>query len=544
MYRERRNVDVLELRVAADNHGEKIIEGHAAVFNQPADIGGEFYEIIERGAFDGADMKDVFLFIAHDRRNIPLARTTSGTLQLHVDNIGLAIRARLDVENNPTARMLFTAISRGDICGMSFAFNVAQDEWQDLRTQMPTRRIKKFSRIYEVSACAEPAYKGTDLHAEAEHTLTAARSKAAEQDEIQRLRQMIRERAAEPVPQKSVNARAKNSIEKVSTMKAFDFERAGAILKEKREAVNFPIENRVLTLSTPSGVPVTIGAQTISGTSVNPDSSAQVSSLVDAVAHLSLNGGDSFRQPFSLDAARGYYLSELETVPESDLTFGYSEINRAKICAYVEISEELEKLPAADYSAYIFSICRSAVRKLLAKEILFGAGEEGGNYRICGLFSERAAGLDVANDMTLSAIRDTTLDEIIYAYDGVGKDASSTPTLILSKYDLKSFSGVRTSTKAKFYDVRFSSADTGTISGVPFILSPDLPALMKADTAAGSYCAAFGNLKDYQLVSFSDLEIRRSDDFKFRQGLICFRASVHIGGNVTARNSFVRICKA
>ena len=103
-----------------DADGEKFIEGHAAVFDVKTNIGGDFIEVIERGAFDGCDLSDVTLFVNHDASKIPLARTTSGTLTLSVDDVGLAIRAKLDVENNPDAKTLYSAVERGDLSGMSF----------------------------------------------------------------------------------------------------------------------------------------------------------------------------------------------------------------------------------------------------------------------------------------------------------------------------------------------------------------------------------------------------------------------------------------
>ncbi len=156
---------------ALDNGGEKIIEGHAAVFEQIADIGGIFFEVIDRNAFDGTDFKDVPLFVNHDCGQIPLARSRrnngNSSMTLSVDDTGLAVRARLDVDNNPAAKMLYSSVERGDLDGMSFAFVVDAEEWLDLDSDMPTRRIKKIGKVFEVSAVNFPAYEGTDIHARA-----------------------------------------------------------------------------------------------------------------------------------------------------------------------------------------------------------------------------------------------------------------------------------------------------------------------------------------------------------------------------------------
>lgn len=84
---------------------------------------------------------------------------------LQVDEKGLYIKADLDVENNSEAKSLYSAVKRGDIDGMSFIFWIKDEEWQDLDSDMPTRRVKKISRVREVSAVNYPAYTGTDINA-------------------------------------------------------------------------------------------------------------------------------------------------------------------------------------------------------------------------------------------------------------------------------------------------------------------------------------------------------------------------------------------
>lgn len=185
---EYRSCNGLEFR-AVDNEGEKIIEGHAAVFNRVTNVGGWFNEVIDAGAFDKADLHDVPLMVNHDFSKIPLARSRqngNSTLTLSVDEVGLAIRAKLDVESNADARALYSAVERGDLDGMSFAFIVDSEEWQNLDTDTPTRRIKSISKVYEVSACTFPQYEGTDITARSENALESAK-KALENARAQSL---------------------------------------------------------------------------------------------------------------------------------------------------------------------------------------------------------------------------------------------------------------------------------------------------------------------------------------------------------------------
>lgn len=160
--------------------GESIITGHAAIFDTPTNIGNYFTEQIARGAFDGCNFDDVLFFINHQQNKIALARSRrnngNSTMQLNVDNIGLNMSARVDIENNYESKALVSAISRGDISGMSFCFRVSEDDWKDLDTDMPTRTIIKIAQVYEVSAVNEPAYDDTDISARDKMALDNAKA--------------------------------------------------------------------------------------------------------------------------------------------------------------------------------------------------------------------------------------------------------------------------------------------------------------------------------------------------------------------------------
>ena len=177
----RRNYNIFDImtRSQEDDNGIKKIEGHPVVSEQTTDIGGYFYEVIDRGAFDECDLTDVLLFVNHNQNKIPLARSRrnngNSTMHLQIDNIGLFMSADIDIDNNPEARALYSAIKRGDLDGMSFAFRIKEQEWLNLDTKMPTRRIKKFAKLYEVSAVNKPAYESTDINARDKDALENAK---------------------------------------------------------------------------------------------------------------------------------------------------------------------------------------------------------------------------------------------------------------------------------------------------------------------------------------------------------------------------------
>lgn len=165
----------------ADGDKEYTISGHAAVYNQQTDICGYYTEVVERGAFDKSDFTDVVLTQNHNVNNeIPLARYTQGkadnTLQLSLDDTGLAMQATLDCDNNEAAKAVYSSIQRGDLTGMSFIFTVRGENWEGLDTDKPVRHITDIDKVYEVSAVNFPAYVGTDISARAKTSLNSAKS--------------------------------------------------------------------------------------------------------------------------------------------------------------------------------------------------------------------------------------------------------------------------------------------------------------------------------------------------------------------------------
>lgn len=102
-----------------------VIEGTAIVFDQPADMYG-FSERIARSALEHVDLNDITLLVNHDGTGIPLARSPK-TLTLNITDSGLEMRAELpDTEQG---RSVYEAVRRGDLSQMSFAFDIAHQEW-------------------------------------------------------------------------------------------------------------------------------------------------------------------------------------------------------------------------------------------------------------------------------------------------------------------------------------------------------------------------------------------------------------------------------
>ena len=149
-----------EIRAVDTTDGSLRIAGYAAMFNREA-TGLSFREQIAPGAFKRSLESDqpVYLLINHDTDQLPLASTGSGTMRLSEDNVGLRMEADLD-DSNPNAAALASALKRGDVTKMSFAFSI--NPGGETRAEDGLRTLTDVT-LYEVSAVTWPAYESSSI---------------------------------------------------------------------------------------------------------------------------------------------------------------------------------------------------------------------------------------------------------------------------------------------------------------------------------------------------------------------------------------------
>lgn len=157
-------VSDLQIRQQEDSGQSRIILGYAAKFDTFSEpIYGWFKEKIDRGAFDNTDMSDVIMCFNHNISGV-LARTTSGTLRLSVDETGLHFE--FDVPTTSLGNDMLELVRRGDISKCSFKFTVDKDEWkyadEENGLEYDERTVLSISRLFDVSLVTYPAYRETE----------------------------------------------------------------------------------------------------------------------------------------------------------------------------------------------------------------------------------------------------------------------------------------------------------------------------------------------------------------------------------------------
>lgn len=260
------------------------------------------------------------------------------------------------------------------------------------------------------------------------------------------------------------------------------------------------------------------------------------SELVDRVHTINLNGGETYTKSFVKSYGVAGNTAEGASYTETEPTYGYATIPKVKITAYTEITEELEKLPAINYQAEVLKNINVSLRKKISEQILKG---DGSTNNFTGIFSDKADALKDNKDLEIVAIDENTLDDIVFAYGGE-EAIENGACLIINKNDLRAFAKLRTKEGRKVHSIDYVNQ---TIDGIPYILNGNCPALSDPATSEGTYSIAYGSLLNYEVPIFSNVEIGKSTDYKFKDGIICYKASVFTGGNVVGYKGFVRVKK-
>ena len=163
---------------------EMIVEGQAVTFESETTLfkyrETEYKEVIDRNAFNEADMSDVIFNYNHSGKVV--ARTRNNTLRLNIDSNGLNIEARLD--GTDEGRKLYEEIKGGYIDRMSFCFTIKEESYNQ---ETHTWRVLKIDKLYDVSAVDIPAYDTTSISARSSRLAVAEKEqKALERAQLQK----------------------------------------------------------------------------------------------------------------------------------------------------------------------------------------------------------------------------------------------------------------------------------------------------------------------------------------------------------------------
>lgn len=162
MEKEIRLLGGSELRAGGDS---RKIEGRSIVFNSLSQDFGGWKEEISPDAINDEiiNASDILFLLNHsDSRGI-LGRKRKGSGSLSTEIREDGVYFSFDAPQTSLGDELLEYLRRGDITQCSFAFTVDDDDWKEQEDGTYIRTIKKFHKIYDMSAVYTPAYTDTEV---------------------------------------------------------------------------------------------------------------------------------------------------------------------------------------------------------------------------------------------------------------------------------------------------------------------------------------------------------------------------------------------
>lgn len=310
--------------------------------------------------------------------------------------------------------------------------------------------------------------------------------------------------------------------------------RAGKAIK-----LSTGIEKRAVTVS---GSGVLVPARTKREIA---DSYDKPSSLVDRLNVVPMDGGESYDVPFEKTVGEGGITGEGEAATTAEPTFDHVATNKVKVTAYAEVSEEVEKLPDADYLTRVQQSVTKALKKKIGKMVITGS-ESDDPKSFNGIYNTPTKVITGNDDVSIASIDADTLNTIVFAL-GSDEETEDEAILILNKADLEEFAKVKDADGKFTYKITRNKG-TGKISyqngsaEVEYVINSACNSLTKASTE-DTKTMIYGALENFELPVFSEIEVKVSDDYKFKEGMKCIKATVMVGGTVSKYNGFVRVLK-
>lgn len=178
MFKREFRLESAELRGAMSKTGDMVIFGYVNRTGEqsvalPTGFGNEFYETIEKGAFQRAvdkalnSGKHIDFLAEHDHEKI-LSSTKNSSLILREDQNGLYMSAV--VADTSWGRDFYSLVRSGIINSFSFGFRAIDDVWEESEDGTLFRTVYDLD-LFEVSLVRHPAYEQSFAEARGLQTL-------------------------------------------------------------------------------------------------------------------------------------------------------------------------------------------------------------------------------------------------------------------------------------------------------------------------------------------------------------------------------------
>jgi len=247
-----------------------------------------------------------------------------------------------------------------------------------------------------------------------------------------------------------------------------------------------------------------------------------VGPMLETSTILNTAGGEQLQIPSLSAYSTGTVTSEAAVIGESDPTFNaFKTLGAFKYSFLTQISTEL----AADAGIDILSFLAANTGNALGYDVNAALTTGTGTVQPTGIVSAAGSGVTGGTGVSGAFTADNLIN-LVYSVDTAGRRMAGTgwqmnATSIAAVRKLKDTAG------QYLFSPSLSADARDLLLGYPIYENPAM-----ASPATSAKSVIFGNLSSYFARTVGGIQLDRSDDFAFSSGLITFRSTMRVDGNL------------
>lgn len=233
------------------------------------------------------------------------------------------------------------------------------------------------------------------------------------------------------------------------------------------------------------------------------------------------DSGESLLVPKTTGHSTAVLVAEAAALTESDPAFGQATLEAYKYGVIIEVSNELLTDSGIDLLGYLARQCGRALGTASGQHFVTGTGVSQPDGVSVGVTTGKTG----ATGQTLTVIGDDLFDlyhSIVSSYRGRGVWLMRDSTLAF----IRKIKELTTGGNQYLWQPGLTQGQPDSLLGRPVLTDPDMPAM-----AANAESILFGDFSEYYAIrDVSGVRFERSDDFRFQNDLVAFRALLRTDG--------------
>ena len=369
--------------------------------------------------------------------------------------------------------------------------------WEEAKALLDTAATENRDLTAEESEKFARINEDLDRRAQVVKDFTAAEKREAE------VRDAIAGR-----PEARPAAEERGAVDEAAEIRAF--------MRGESRAKTLDIEKRdLLKSSTGSPVPTSFYDKVI-------EVARYVGPMLDVSTIINTNSGENLQIPRTNAYSTASLAAEAAAISESDATFSaFITLGAYKESFLIQLSTEMLEDTGVDILGYLSTNVGQALGYQVNNALTVGTGSSQPTGIVVGAASGVTGGTAVSGAFTADNVIDLvySTDAAVRRMPGFGIMGSTTAIAAARK--------LKDTTNQYFWQPSLQAGQPDKFLGYSIFENPHMAAV---GLSAKSLIA--GDLKSYLVRQVGGIKLERSDDYAFANGLVTFRASMRVDGNL------------